>query len=152
MSVPNNEMQEMSELYDEHMSSSLYNQEDQLITENVMSQMQQDIQISGKNLKLTFMQKIAQRMASNQFLNKLPFVKKFKENQLKMLPQSKINLHYEKSIEYSMPRCNSFIAQLQQQTYTTEEIIKNDAKSKEKTTIERQAVQSTEIQDQNLII
>ena len=79
-------------------------------------------------------------------------MKKFKENQLKMLPQSKINLHYEKSIEYSMPRCNSFIAQLQQQTYTTEEIIKNDAKSKEKTTIERQAVQSPEMQDQNLII
>lgn len=151
-SVPNNEMQEMSELYDEHMSSSVYNQEDQLITEDVMSQMQQDIQSSGKNLKLTFMQKITQRMASNQFLNKLPFVKKFKENQLKMLPQSKINLHYEKSIEYSMPRCNSFIAQLQQQTYTTEEIIKNDAKSKEKTTIERQAVQSPEMQDQNLII
>lgn len=37
----------------------------------------------------TFMQKVARRISSNRFLSKLPFMKKFIQSQLDMLPESK---------------------------------------------------------------
>ena len=61
-------------------------------------------------IRATFMQRVAQRISSNKFLNKLPFVKKFAENKLKMLPEAKQELQVVNAVDN---KTDSFIKSLQ---------------------------------------
>lgn len=60
--------------------------------------------------ELSFMQRVAQRISSNKFLNKLPVIKKFAENKLKMLPEAKQKLQVVDTVDN---KTDSFIKSLQ---------------------------------------
>lgn len=60
--------------------------------------------------ELTFMQRVAQRVSSNRFLSKLPFMKKFAESKLKMLPEAKQEFETVDNVDN---RADSFMKNLQ---------------------------------------
>lgn len=67
-------------------------------------------QENNSTTQLTFMQRVAQRVSSNRFLSKLPFMKKFAEKQLKMLPEAKQEF---KTVDTVDNKTNSFMKSLQ---------------------------------------
>lgn len=68
-------------------------------------------QENNSTTQLTFMQRVAQRVSSNRFLSKLPFIKKFAENKLKMLPEAKQELQVVNAVDN---KTDSFIKSLQE--------------------------------------
>ena len=67
-------------------------------------------QENNSTTQLTFMQRVAQRVSSNKFLSKLPFMKSLFKKQVKMLPQPKEEF---KTFDISNNATNSFIKELQ---------------------------------------
>lgn len=67
-------------------------------------------QANNATVQLTFMQRVAQRVSSNKFLNKIPFMKKFAESKLKMLPEAKQEL---KTVDTVDNKIDNFIKSLQ---------------------------------------
>lgn len=67
-------------------------------------------QENNSTTQLTFMQRVAQRVSSNRFLSKLPFMKKFAEKQLKMLSEAKQEF---KTVDTVDNKTNSFMKSLQ---------------------------------------
>ncbi len=84
-----------------------------VITENngiIQKIPESNVQENTLNSQLTFMQRLAKRVSSNRFLIKLPFMKKFAEKQLKMLPEAKQEF---KNVDIVDNKTNSFIKSLQ---------------------------------------